>query len=170
MIDQWSRDGSAMRNIGTSFRRADGRDDPAMTLKTCLRCDWQGETTEPGCPSCGTRPLYVLGASPPVVEAPPVKSSPGERRLEAPSAATLASSDTSSPLPTPSPPPTDASVPRGPIRPLGRRLRPGGHRAGGRRGGLVQPGRGTFGAGVTNRCGTAPPARRATSGNQAGSG
>lgn len=35
-----------------------------MTLKICLRCDWQGETTRPVCPTCGQRPLYVTGAAP----------------------------------------------------------------------------------------------------------
>src|SRR2546422_5840684 len=35
-----------------------------MTLKTCLRCDWQGETKESGCPNCGERSLYLVGAPP----------------------------------------------------------------------------------------------------------
>jgi len=34
-----------------------------MTPKTCLRCDWEGETSERGCPSCGIQPLYVAGPS-----------------------------------------------------------------------------------------------------------
>jgi hypothetical protein len=33
-----------------------------MTIKICLRCDWQGETEEPRCPECGERPLYVVSA------------------------------------------------------------------------------------------------------------
>src|SRR5439155_9686857 len=35
----------------------------AMTVKSCLRCDWQGKTQEPRCPNCGEHPLYVAGAS-----------------------------------------------------------------------------------------------------------
>ena len=31
--------------------------------KTCLRCDWQGDTIEPACPNCGASALYVVGAS-----------------------------------------------------------------------------------------------------------
>jgi hypothetical protein len=55
-----------------------------MSSKTCLRCDWEGETGEPRCPSCGTTPLYVVGPSrskqdrvvtastaPPAVPSPP---------------------------------------------------------------------------------------------------
>lgn len=35
-----------------------------MTSKTCLRCDWHGETAELACPSCAQRPLYVMSAPP----------------------------------------------------------------------------------------------------------
>lgn len=31
-----------------------------MTLRTCLRCDWEAETAETSCPSCGV-PIYVSG-------------------------------------------------------------------------------------------------------------
>jgi len=34
-----------------------------MTSKTCLRCDWEGETNEPRCPNCGAQPLYVADPS-----------------------------------------------------------------------------------------------------------
>ena len=34
-----------------------------MTMKNCLRCDWQGETQEPTCPNCGEQPLYMVAAS-----------------------------------------------------------------------------------------------------------
>jgi ferric-dicitrate binding protein FerR (iron transport regulator) len=34
-----------------------------MTRTTCLRCDWEGETTASTCPNCGARPLYVLTPS-----------------------------------------------------------------------------------------------------------
>jgi hypothetical protein len=42
-----------------------------MTLRTCLRCDWQGETREAACPNCGV-PLYVV-----------VVPAPGEARMPA---------------------------------------------------------------------------------------
>jgi hypothetical protein len=35
------------------------RRDDAMTNKTCLRCDWEGETRQARCPNCGVR-LYVV--------------------------------------------------------------------------------------------------------------
>ena len=35
-----------------------------MTSRTCLRCDWHGDTEGAACPNCGTRPLYVMGAPP----------------------------------------------------------------------------------------------------------
>jgi hypothetical protein len=38
-----------------------------MTLKTCLRCDWEGETPDGECPNC-VRPLYVVGSIQPEVE------------------------------------------------------------------------------------------------------
>jgi hypothetical protein len=34
-----------------------------MSPKICLRCDWQGESTDPRCPNCGVQPLYVVGPS-----------------------------------------------------------------------------------------------------------
>jgi hypothetical protein len=40
-------------------------------VKACLRCDWEGETREAGCPNCGV-PLYVVGSpAPSAPEAPP---------------------------------------------------------------------------------------------------
>jgi hypothetical protein len=75
-----------------------------MTRKTCLRCDWEGETSEPGCPDCGIRPLYVLGAVPPEAERTPAGSEPDERGHVPPS--------TAPPAPTSSPPP-DPSDPAG---------------------------------------------------------
>ena len=44
---------------------------------TCLRCDWQGETTEPLCPNCGARSLYVLA---PPSSREPGRTAPEERR------------------------------------------------------------------------------------------
>ena len=78
-----------------------------MTLKTCLRCDWQGETKEPGCPNCGERPLYVVGASASEGAVAPVRGDPGERSREVPSAAGRAPSETESPQSNPSPSPAD---------------------------------------------------------------
>jgi hypothetical protein len=76
-----------------------------MTLKTCLRCDWQGETKEPGCPNCGERPLYVVGASPSEGAVARVGGDPEERSREVPSTAGVAPSDTESPQSNPSPSP-----------------------------------------------------------------
>ena len=53
-----------------------------MTQKTCLRCDWQGETNEPMCPDCGERPLYVMGASPPEGAGMSASDHPAERSRE----------------------------------------------------------------------------------------
>lgn len=36
-----------------------------MTLKTSLRCDWEGDTKESGCPSCGVPPYEVGPTRPP---------------------------------------------------------------------------------------------------------
>jgi hypothetical protein len=47
-----------------------------MTAKVCLRCDWQGETTESACPSCGV-PLYLIGA--PATEPPIEPKAHGDR-------------------------------------------------------------------------------------------
>lgn len=86
---------------------------PAVTLKTCFRCDWQGETREPGCPNCGTQPLYVVGGSSPKFEGGPARNHPDERNLKAPSAATMPPSGNEPPLSIPSPSSADASGPTG---------------------------------------------------------
>jgi hypothetical protein len=49
-----------------------------MTNKTCLRCDWEGETQEAGCPDCESQPLYVLVA-PPTASGGPPQGRPDER-------------------------------------------------------------------------------------------
>jgi Tol biopolymer transport system component len=36
-----------------------------MARKTCLRCDWEGDTGEHACPKCAARPLYVVDAARP---------------------------------------------------------------------------------------------------------
>ncbi len=47
-----------------------------MTLKTCFRCDWGGESDGPACPECGAKPLFVAA-----VAAPP-KTQPKEQPKE----------------------------------------------------------------------------------------
>ena len=78
-----------------------------MTLKTCYRCDWQGETTKPKCPHCGV-PLYVVGAVPSGGMGKPVKTNPEEQSREEARIASIAPSDTWSLQTNPSPSPTDA--------------------------------------------------------------
>jgi len=58
-----------------------------MPRKSCLRCDWEGETKEPTCPDCGTRPLYVIGLVPPMETATPVADDPQESSRGAPGTA-----------------------------------------------------------------------------------
>ena len=82
-----------------------------MTLKICLRCDWQGETKEPGCPNCGERPLYVVGAFPSEGAVARVGGDPEERSREVPSTAGIAPSETESPQSNPSPSPADTVEP-----------------------------------------------------------
>jgi hypothetical protein len=36
----------------------------AVKTKSCLRCDWQGDTDKVTCPDCGQQPLYVVGVAP----------------------------------------------------------------------------------------------------------
>ena len=48
----------------------------AEIATVCLRCDWQGETNEPACPSCGADALYHVGA--PSTPAPTPAPSPSE--------------------------------------------------------------------------------------------
>jgi len=83
-----------------------------MTLKTCFRCDWQGETKKPSCPNCGTQSLYVVGVSPPRTEAALGKDDPAERSREA-SIAAASPSGTPTPPATPTPPTGDAIEPTG---------------------------------------------------------
>lgn len=78
-----------------------------MTLKTCLRCDWQGETNEPTCPNC-ERPLYVMGGSPPEGTGVPASAHPAERSRETASTESKAPSGASTVQPIPPASPTDA--------------------------------------------------------------
>lgn len=77
---------------------------PAMTIKICLRCDWQGETKEPRCPNCGVQPLYVVGASPSGEAAMPDQGRTEVRSREAASTSSTARSGSPSPESDPSPP------------------------------------------------------------------
>jgi hypothetical protein len=71
--------------------------------RTCLRCDWQGETDESTCPDCAA-PLYELGRTGTSEGAgAEVRSHPEERSREAASTAIVAPS---SAPPRPSSPPT----------------------------------------------------------------
>ena len=85
-------------------RTPDEHHSPAVTIKICLRCDWQDETKEPRCPNCGVQPLYVVGASPSRETAMPVRSRPEERSREAASTASMSPP----PMTNRSPFPTDA--------------------------------------------------------------
>jgi hypothetical protein len=75
-----------------------------MTPKSCLRCDWQGETDEPKCPNCGVRPLYVVGVPPSEGTGVPVRSHSETPSREAASVKSLAPSGTPPRQPDPSPP------------------------------------------------------------------
>ena len=79
-----------------------------MTLKTCLRCDWQGETRHPECPTCGVQPLYVLGASSRKGSGTPVRDHAVGRTREVASTASMAPPAPRSPQSSPSPPAADA--------------------------------------------------------------
>jgi hypothetical protein len=87
-----------------------------MTPKTCLRCDWEGETSEPSCPRCGARPLYVTGPSR-VKEPKPVE----DRGRSSDRKAALTASTTPPAFPFP---PSDFARPT--TDPLGPVRRPGG--------------------------------------------
>jgi hypothetical protein len=87
-----------------------------MTPKTCLRCDWEGETSEPTCPSCGTWPLYVAGPST-SKERKPVEGRGGSSDRE------VALTASTAPPAFPSPPSDFAgrsTDPLGPVRRSGR--------------------------------------------------
>ena len=85
-----------------------------MTPKTCLRCDWQGETKEQACPNCGEQPLYVIGAPPSGEAGVPVRSQPKEQSYEASSRASVAPVRRPALPPVETPPsPTDAVEPSG---------------------------------------------------------
>lgn len=53
----------------------------AELAMVCLRCDWQGETDDPACPSCGAAALYRVADSSPVEE--PATSLPAPPPIDA---------------------------------------------------------------------------------------
>ena len=87
-----------------------------MIPKTCLRCDWQGETRSKGCPNCAA-PLYVVGDHRPEGAGVPVRGHPEERSREAASTASMAPSGT--PSRPPDPPPSSTN----PVEPSSRSRR-----------------------------------------------
>jgi hypothetical protein len=76
--------------------------------RTCLRCDWQGETDGSACPDCAA-PLYGLGKPPPDGAGAEVRSHPEERSREAASTAIVAPSS-APPRPSSPPPPLSADA------------------------------------------------------------
>jgi hypothetical protein len=55
-----------------------------MTIKSCIRCDWEGQTVGPKCPNCGESSLYVVGAPP--TKAPLARAGSSPRSSSTPSA------------------------------------------------------------------------------------
>ena len=84
-----------------------------MTLKSCLRCDWQGEREGRGCPNCGEQPLYLVGTSSSGEGRSPSRSHPGERSGEPASPANVAPVRHPVPSVDPSPSPTETVEPSG---------------------------------------------------------
>ena len=81
-----------------------------MTPKTCLRCDWRGETKEAKCPNCG-EPLYVAGASKSNGVRMPVAGPSEERSRGTASEAGMARSGIPARPPDPPPSPADPVEP-----------------------------------------------------------
>jgi len=80
----------------------------AMALRTCLRCDWQGDTDDASCPNCGVR-LYLVGVPPePRSAGPPAAAS---RVEESPGPGTERIAPSSSRTDPPDPPPSPAETP-----------------------------------------------------------
>jgi len=79
-----------------------------MTLRTCLRCDWEGDTREPACPKCGVR-LYLVGAPPaPRSNGPPGAAAGDEQNSDGSTERIARSGYGSAP---PDPPPSPVGTP-----------------------------------------------------------
>lgn len=78
-----------------------------MSAKTCLRCDWQGETAASTCPNCA-EPLYELGKPPSEEAGAAVRGHPEERSRDAASTARVTPS--AAPPHPPNPPPERAAA------------------------------------------------------------
>jgi len=76
--------------------------------RTCLRCDWHGESDGP-CPNCGA-PLYELGKKPSGGTGAEARSHLEERNREAPSTAIVAPSSARPRPSSPPPPPSHEGV------------------------------------------------------------
>ena len=83
--------------------------------RTCLRCDWQGETNATTCPNCAA-PLYELRKQPSEGAGAEVRSHPEERSREAASTARVAPS-AAPPRPSSPPPPSTHEAAPQPQRP-----------------------------------------------------
>jgi len=84
--------------------------------RTCLRCDWQGETAATTCPNCA-EPLYELGKRPSEQAGGAAKGRSEDRSREAASTASVAPS---------APPPRPSSLPseHGTVEPTATRSKP----------------------------------------------
>jgi hypothetical protein len=85
-----------------------------MTTRTCLRCDWQSETSEKKCPNC-TAPLYELGKPPGERAGAAVRDHSEERSREAASTASV--------VPSAAPPRPPSRPPQTPTEPSTTRSR-----------------------------------------------
>jgi hypothetical protein len=84
-----------------------------MVLRTCLRCDWEGDADDPSCPNCGTR-LYLVGTPrEPRSAGPPAAAS---RIVGSPDQGTERIAASSSPSDPPDPPPSLAQTPGSSVR------------------------------------------------------
>ena len=86
-----------------------------MTNRTCLRCDWQGETDATSCPTCAA-PLYGLAKPPSEGAGVAVRGHPEERSREAASTAIVAPSAAPPRPSSPPPHPPAEATPQSPVQ------------------------------------------------------
>jgi hypothetical protein len=77
-----------------------------MTSKTCLRCDWQGDTKEAECPNCGVRLYLPAAPTAPRSAGPPAANR--DEESQDPSTEHVAPSSSRSDPPDPLPSPAEA--------------------------------------------------------------